>query len=127
MTSDQTAARMRSLRARDCLTLLDVATVCGCSDQTIRNWEHGVSPPTSTAIAAMAQLYHVSGDYLLGLSPYESGLAPDEWIVDLDAYEEGREPWSYKVPRRLRFVGYRELQQLDRDRPPTATPRSDGQ
>lgn len=49
-------------------TQSDVATALGVSDKTISKWETGASSPDLDMLCALASYYHVTTDYLLGLS-----------------------------------------------------------
>lgn len=94
-----------------------IAEIAGCSAGSISNWENGTFAPPSDVVAKLARHWRVSADYLVGLSDFPSGLAPDSWIVDLDAYENlpPGAPWSRKAPRRNRVVDYEELKAMEAD------------
>ena len=47
---------------------VDLATHLNVSVSTIRSWEQGKSSPSHEFLVSICQLYHISADYLLGLS-----------------------------------------------------------
>lgn len=108
----KTAARLVELRGK--ATQGEIAKIAAASTSSISNWEAGIHSPPCDAIVRLAAHWKVSVEYLLGLSDFRSGLAPDSWLVDLDALEAGRpsEKWAAKVPRRFRIVDYEELTKL---------------
>lgn len=57
-----------SLRTALGVTQSDVATALAVSDKTISKWETGASAPDLDMLCALASYYHVTTDYLLGLS-----------------------------------------------------------
>lgn len=77
----KTAERLVALRGKD--SQQAIARIAGCSPATISNWENDVHSPPADALARLAVHWGVSADYLVGLSDFPSGLAPDSWIVDL--------------------------------------------
>mgnify|MGYP001179645572 CR=1 FL=1 len=109
----KTAERLVALRGKD--SQQAIARIAGCSPATISNWENDVHSPPADALARLAVHWGVSADYLVGLSDFPSGLAPDSWIVDLDAYEKEHpgSAWAAKVPRRHKIVDYAELQRME--------------
>ena len=46
----------------------DLARKINVSLPTVRSWEQGKSSPSHTDLVAICRLYHVSSDYLLGLT-----------------------------------------------------------
>lgn len=58
--------RLEALRVRDGLSREDVARRLNVSAMTIRNWEIGLTEPSASQIIALADLFNVSADYLLG-------------------------------------------------------------
>ena len=107
-------SRLRALRAAHKVTQDRLAEVCGVSQPTIAGWESGGPSPAVPELARLARFFGVAGDYLLGISDSETGLSPDSWIVDLDAYDTGPmgEAWAVKVPRRHRIVPFQEYQEM---------------
>lgn len=108
----KTATRLVELRGK--ATQGEIAKIAGASTSSISNWESDIHSPPADAIVRLATHWGVSVEYLLGLSDFRSGLAPDSWLVDLDALEAGKpsEKWAAKVPRRFRIVDYDELVNL---------------
>lgn len=58
--------KLAVLRARDNVSREDVARHLGVSAMTIRNWEAGTTEPSASQVKALADLFGVSTDYLLG-------------------------------------------------------------
>lgn len=55
-------------RARTGMTKVAVATEIGVSPDTMKNWQNGKNEIPASKIVAMANLFKVSTDYLLGRS-----------------------------------------------------------
>ena len=62
------AERMKLLRQDTKLKQVDAAKALGISISAYCRYEYGQREPDATTIAAMARLYHVSADYLLGIT-----------------------------------------------------------
>ncbi len=62
------AERMKLLRQEATLKQIEAAEALGISISAYCRYEYGQREPDATTIANMARLYHVSADYLLGLS-----------------------------------------------------------
>lgn len=80
---------MLSIRIRESRKGLGVsqqkmADSLGVSQQTIAGWEGGRSCPDRFMIARLVELFHVSSDYLLGITDDPSPPPPSEGTVDLD-------------------------------------------
>jgi transcriptional regulator with XRE-family HTH domain len=60
------AARLRELRARRGLTQDHVAKRLGCHESAVSRWESGSRFPTGEDLVALAELFEVSTDDLLG-------------------------------------------------------------
>lgn len=58
--------RFRECREASGLTQKYVALTLGVKGPSVSNWESGKTTPTTENIAALAKLYNVSVDYLLG-------------------------------------------------------------
>lgn len=66
------ADRIKNLR-EDCkLTQSELAKKLNITRSSVNAWEMGVSVPSTTYLIELAQLFHVSTDYLLGLSENNS-------------------------------------------------------
>jgi transcriptional regulator with XRE-family HTH domain len=58
--------RIRDLRNQHRLSQTQLSKIIHVSQQTITKWETGKAEPSSNAISALADYFHVSADYLLG-------------------------------------------------------------
>ena len=61
------AERMKKLRIENKLKQTEAAQALELSISAYTRYEYGQREPNATTIAAMARLYNVSADYLLGL------------------------------------------------------------
>ncbi len=61
-----TGQRIRDLRKEKRLSQTELADVVHVSQQTITAWENDKAEPSSSAIAALADYFGVTTDYLLG-------------------------------------------------------------
>lgn len=59
--------RLEFLRLRDGVSREEVARMLKVSAMTIRNWERGETEPRASQIKALANMFDVSTDYLLGV------------------------------------------------------------
>ncbi len=64
--------RVKELRESKNLTQADLAKHIGVSRSSVNSWEMGISLPTIDRLIDLAQLFHVSTDYLLGLKDENS-------------------------------------------------------
>lgn len=64
--STHLAARLRELRARRGWTQDQVARELGCHESAVSRWESGSRFPTGVDLVALADLFRVSADDLLG-------------------------------------------------------------
>ena len=60
--------RLKNLRQRDSLSQKKLSEIIGFSQQSIAKWETGAASPTPDIVAELADIFHVSTDYLLGKS-----------------------------------------------------------
>lgn len=60
--------RLAEIRKDHGDTQANLAEQCGVSLPTVRAWEQGKSSPSHSMLVAICRRYHVSSDYLLGLS-----------------------------------------------------------
>lgn len=60
--------RIKQLRKENGLTQSELGNKLGVIKQTISSWENGISNPSNETVAAMATIFNVSTDYLLGKS-----------------------------------------------------------
>lgn len=65
--------KIKTLRLSCNLTQADLARKLNITRSSVNAWEMGISTPSTTYLVELAQLFHVSTDYLLGLS-YNSSL-----------------------------------------------------
>lgn len=79
------AARLRELRARRGLTQDHVAKRLGCHESAVSRWESGSRFPTGEDLVALADLFEVSTDDLLGRArQYATGGSA---LVDMNLLE----------------------------------------
>lgn len=62
------ANRIRELREDMDLKQVDVATATGIDQRTLSNYETGKTNPDSYAIIKLAEYFHVTCDYILGIT-----------------------------------------------------------
>ena len=60
--------RIKNLRMSNDMTQTDLAKKLNITRSSVNAWEMGISTPSTTYIVELAQLFHVSTDYLLGRS-----------------------------------------------------------
>ena len=61
------ADTIKLLRTARSMTQADLAKKLNITRSSVNAWEMGISVPYTTYIVELAQLFHVSTDYLLGL------------------------------------------------------------
>jgi transcriptional regulator with XRE-family HTH domain len=112
------ATRLRVLRAqRPEITQVILAERLGRSQNAVHKWEQGASEPRAADIVGICEVFHVSADWFLGITDSQTGLAPGQWLVDVDAVaspEAGR-PWAIEIPRRHRIVDHTEKERIRAD------------
>ncbi len=59
--------RIRHLREQNSMTQSDLAKRLGITRSSVNAWEMGISMPSTQYIVELAELFHVSTDYLLGV------------------------------------------------------------
>ena len=64
------ARRLKELRIENNFTQTDVATRLGIRQQSYVRYENGSGEPSLGTLVAIAKLYNVTTDYLLGLTDY---------------------------------------------------------
>lgn len=62
------ADRIKNLRISCGMTQSDLARKLNITRNSVNAWEMGISTPSTTYVVELSQLFHVSTDYLLGLS-----------------------------------------------------------
>ena len=60
--------RIKQLRLSNNMTQTALAKKLNITRSSVNAWEMGISTPSTTYLVELAQLFHVSTDYLLGLS-----------------------------------------------------------
>lgn len=82
--------RIRTLRETCGLSQSALAKKVGVTRSAVNAWEIGLSIPTAQYLVALAQLFHISTDYLLGLQRTETlyldGLKEKEKQLLYDMY-----------------------------------------
>ncbi len=73
---------LRSLRESKGLKQSDLAEILGITPQAYQRYEYGTSEPNMDGLAALADFYGVTTDYLLGREP------PKDPFADLDLCAE---------------------------------------
>ncbi len=85
------ADRIRILREQTGLTQLALAKELSLTRASVNAWEMGLSVPSTPFIVELANLFHVSTDYLLGLDENETirtdGLSQQEISVLINTIE----------------------------------------
>ena len=76
-----TAQRLRALRKREGLSQTEVARILGITRTAYNKYESGASAP-SRKLRELAQLYHVSTDYILGAEDALAGEAARSGCAD---------------------------------------------
>ncbi len=66
------ADTIKLLRTARGMTQADLAKKLNITRSSVNAWEMGISVPSTTYIVELAQLFHVSTDYLLGLEQNSS-------------------------------------------------------
>lgn len=61
------AERIRYLREQKSMTQTELARQFGITRSSVNAWEMGISVPSTQYIVELANLFHVSTDYLLGV------------------------------------------------------------
>lgn len=86
------------MRARN-LSHEKVAQALGVSAKSVVNWEKDRGDPSASNVIALAELFGVSTDYLLGVTERASGTDPVEQgaQADLEAADEAALPPTPRV------------------------------
>ncbi len=66
-----TAERIKELRERSGFTQTELAKRLSVTRSSVNAWEMALTVPTTYKLIEIAQLFHVSTDYLLGISAEE--------------------------------------------------------
>ena len=62
------AERIKYLRAEKGIGQVELAKELGVSSGAISFWENGLREPTMSSLIALAKFFHVSIDYIVGLT-----------------------------------------------------------
>ncbi len=63
------AERIKTLREKAGYSQAALAKKLDVTRSSVNAWEMGLSAPTTPYVVALAKLFHVTSDYLLGLEP----------------------------------------------------------
>lgn len=81
--------RLRELRKEKQISQQTLANTLGIAKSTVGYWENGDSLPDAQSLAALADLYGVSADYMLGRSDVKSTEMSIQEICDSTGLREG--------------------------------------
>lgn len=59
--------RIRHIREQNSMTQSELAKQLGITRSSVNAWELGISTPSTQYIVELANIFHVSTDYLLGI------------------------------------------------------------
>ena len=77
------ADRIRFLRTRQGLSQADLARLLRITRSSVNAWELGISTPSTATIISLAQIFHVSTDYLLELNDsYDDTISLENFSED---------------------------------------------
>ena len=93
--------KIRTLRDTCGLSQSALAKKIGVTRSAVNAWEMGLSIPTAQYIVAMAQLFHISTDYLLGLQNSQA--------IYLDGLTEQEKQLLYRHVRLFHRTEYRPI------------------
>jgi len=77
--------RLKEVRKQHGLSQVELAEILGSHSVTLSRWERSVDYPTILVLARIASLFHVSADYLLGLSATTGDIDCSAAEKDVDA------------------------------------------
>lgn len=83
--------RIKQLREQAGYSQAQLAKRLDVTRSSVNAWEMGLSMPTTQYVVTLAMLFHVSGDYLLGLTASSS--------IVLDGYTQEEIELLYKLIR----------------------------
>lgn len=78
---------LKSARKKSGMTQKEVSTALGISPNTYKNYEQGTREPNGDTIVALANLFNVSTDYLLGRPGAEPPKDPIDNLMTVDEME----------------------------------------
>lgn len=62
------ADKIKELRMINNITQIELAAELGITRSSVNAWEMGISIPSTMYVVELARIFHVSTDYLLGIS-----------------------------------------------------------
>ena len=74
------AEKIKELRDRAGYSQAQLAKKLDVTRSSVNAWEMGLSTPTTQYIVALAKLFHVSADYILGIQ--------SEVVISLEGYDK---------------------------------------
>ena len=81
--------KINELRNKNNITQLALAKELGVSRSSVNAWEMGISMPTIDRLIDIAEYFHVSVDYLLGLN--------DRLTIDISSLNEKEKTYVYNL------------------------------
>ena len=81
--------KINELRNKNNITQLALAKELGVSRSSVNAWEMGISMPTIDRLIDIAEYFHVSVDYLLGLN--------DRLTIDISSLNEKEKTMIYNL------------------------------
>lgn len=116
MNKPTIAERLRTIRAARNAQKKDVVEALRINPKTLNRWESGESEPRASEIAALAEFFGVSSDYLIGRCDTENGLEPGRWIIDLDELDDPKTgDVGIEIPRRTKIVDSSDAMRMQRE------------
>lgn len=61
------AERIKNLREKNGITQSELAKLLGITRSSVNAWEMGISVPSTQYLVELANTFHISTDYILGL------------------------------------------------------------
>ena len=86
--------RFKEARLMKKMKTVEVAELLGVSQPTLSAWETGRKSPTTDNLVALADLYRVTTDYLLGRDSIDGSLPVQEIPVRILPFFHGKPVWS---------------------------------
>lgn len=82
---DSFSSRLRTLRDETNVSQKQLATAIEYSQGAIAKWEKGISEPPTSVLARIANYFHTTVDYLVGISddrrlPKTANIIPDDML-----------------------------------------------
>ena len=112
------ARKFREARQIKKLKVIEAAALLGVSQPTLSAWEGGRKSPTIDNLLAMAELYGVTTDYLLGRTEAPQGASSSSPLTaETLRIRNGQPVWSPKYGWLLVDAAANELLQSDGTRP----------